>query len=135
MKISEHLEKAAAFERALARLDALADGELYAVFLMRAGTNRLNAALHALGITTDGAATREKPGDLNHTYKPRLDTPLPETLKETFVDLAYIENLRPDYVRGPRKFDAPTARKAQTAYEAIRRATDAVLKERAHDAG
>ena len=77
MKIEEHLQKADAFEKSATKLDAATDSALYVVFLLRAGTNRVNAALHALHTTTDGKATAEKLGDLNHTYKPRLNVPVP----------------------------------------------------------
>lgn len=127
MHIDEHLKKAAAFEASLARLDPLKDGELYAVFLMRAGTNRVNAALHALGATTDGAATERMLGDLNHTYKPPMRSPVPAALKAAFEELAFIENLRPDFVRGTKSVDADTARRAQAAYARIRADTVAVL--------
>ncbi len=127
MKISEHLTKAEAFERAIAKLDPSGDGALYAVFLMRAGTNRINAALHALGITTDGAATPAKIGDLNHTYKPDLNTPVPDPLRAAFKHLAFIEDLRPDYVRGLKPVDDGMVAACKTAYTGIRSATDAIL--------
>ncbi len=127
MKISEHLSKAEAFERTIAKLDPTGDGALYVVFLMRAATNRVNAALHALGITTDGAATPARIGDLNHTYKPELNTPVPDPLRRAFGHLAFIENLRPAYVRGPEPVDATLAAACKTAYAAIRSETDAIL--------
>jgi hypothetical protein len=127
VKIAEHVKKAEAFEAALARLDPVEDGEIYVVFLMRAATNRLNAALHALGTTTDGAATEAKLGDLNHTYKPPMKSRVPLKLAASFVELAYIENLRPDFVRGPAGMNRATADRARAAYAAVRRETDAVL--------
>jgi hypothetical protein len=102
MKISAHLEKAGAFERSLAKLNPTEDTELFVVFLMRACTNRLNAALHALDFTTDSLAGGGRIGDLNHTYKPKLDTPPPDELRSAFERLSYIEELRADFVRGPR---------------------------------
>jgi hypothetical protein len=127
MKISEHLTKTEAFECAIAKLDPTTDGALYAVFLMRAGTNRVNAALHALGITTDGAATPAKLGDLNHTYKPRLDVPVPEPLRAAFKQLAFIEDLRANYVRGPEPIDGAILTACEAAYAGIRAATDTIL--------
>ncbi len=127
MKIAEHVKKAQAFERALSRLDPVEDGEIYAVFLMRAATNRLNAALHALGTTTDGRATEARLGDLNHTYKPPMKAPVPPQLAASWIELAFIENLRPDFVRGPAAMDRATADRARAAYAAVRRETDAVL--------
>ncbi|MEK6591849.1 MAG: hypothetical protein AABZ67_02080 [Pseudomonadota bacterium] len=102
MKISAHLEKAEAFERSLAKLNPIEDTELFVVFLMRACTNRLNAALHALDFTTEAPAGNGRIGDLNHTYKPKLDTAPPEELRPVFERLGYIEELRADFVRGPR---------------------------------
>lgn len=130
MKINEHLEKAAAFERALAKLDPREDGELYVVFSMRAGTNRVNAALHALGITaeTTGPACGIV-GDLNHTYKPRLDAPLPQNMQQVFKRLAFIEDLRAEYVRGPKPLGGETAGACHAAYAEIRRETQRILGE------
>lgn len=130
MKIAEHLKKAEAFEAALSRLDPVEDGEIYAVFLMRAATNRLNAALHALGTTSDGAATAAKLGDLNHTYKPPMKSPVPAQLAESFRELAFIENLRPDFVRGSASMDRATAERAKAAHARVRRDTDVILGER-----
>lgn len=102
MKINVHMEKAGAFERSLAKLDPIADTELFVVFLMRACTNRLNAALHVLDITSEAPAGSGRIGDLNHTYKPKLDTAPPEELRSVFERLSYIEELRTEFVRGPR---------------------------------
>jgi hypothetical protein len=128
MKIPEHLTKAEAFERALAKLDPVEDGELYIVLLMRAGTNRVNAALHALGITVDTAAPPPNTvGDLNHTYKPRLAVDLPEQIRLIFKRLSFIEDLRSDYVRGARVVDHDLAAACDTAYAYIRSETQRIL--------
>lgn len=120
MKISHHLEKAAAFEQGIARLDPMEDTELFIVFLMRAGTNRVNAALHALGLTTgEGVQAGVKIGDLNHTYKPKLDVVLPPDMRQAFRRLAFIEDLRPEYVRGARCLDCATAEACRVAYAEI----------------
>ena len=129
MKIAEHLRKAEAFEAALSRLDPVEDGEIYAVFLMRASTNRLNAALHALGTTTDGPATDTRLGDLNHTYKPPMKAPIPGPLAESFRELAFIENLRPDFVRGSASMDRATAERAKAAHARVKLDTDSILGE------
>jgi hypothetical protein len=130
MRIRDHLSKAGAFERSIAKLDPIEDGALYVVFLMRAATNRVNAALHALGITSDGPATPAKPGDLNHSYKPKLITPVPDELRAAFKHLAFIEGLRPDYVRGPKPVDDATRAACKTAYAGIRRDTDTILAQK-----
>jgi hypothetical protein len=127
MRIEEHLKKAVAFERAAAKLSPTADSALYVVFLLRAGTNRVNAALHALGTTTDGAATPQKPGDLNHTYKPKLNVAVPAELRAAFAHLALIENMRTDYVRGSTSLDAGAARACDDAYRGICEGTSPLL--------
>ena len=127
MRISEHLSKVEAFERAAAKLDPTEDNALYVVFLLRAATNRVNGALHALGTTTDGAATSGKIGDLNHTYKPKLNVPVPEELRASFRYLDLIEHLRPDYVRGQKPVDATIVGACKAAYAAICRDTDSIL--------
>lgn len=128
MKISAHLEKAEAFERSLARLNPIEDTELFVVFLMRACTNRLNAALHALDFTTDSLASGGRIGDLNHTYKPRLDTLPPGELRSAFGHLSYIEELRTDFVRGPRLLTETEVAKCRAAHVEITTRTDRILE-------
>lgn len=127
MKISEHLTKANAFERSAAKLDPAQDTALYVVMLLRAATNRVNAALHVLGTTTEGAATPVKLGDLNHTYKPKLNVPVPDELRAAFKNLALIEDLRTDYVRGNKSADAALLNAWRAAYAGIRHDTDPIL--------
>jgi len=133
MEALEHLSRAASFEASLAKLDPLKDGALYVVFLMRAGTNRVNAALHVMGIT-DVQASAGRVGDLNHTYKPLLEVELPEEVKRMFQPLSFIENLRPTYVRGLAPLTPALAKQCREAYEEIVARTDPFLdrvKERA----
>ena len=99
MEPREHLRRATSFDASLAKLDPLEDGALYVVFLMRAGTNRVNAALHLIGIT-DVTASANRIGDLNHTYKPRLEGKLPPEVERMFQPLRFIANLRPESMRG-----------------------------------
>jgi hypothetical protein len=128
MKTSEHLTKADAFERSAAKLDPTQDTALYVVMLLRAATNRVNAALHVLGTTTtEGAATSVKLGDLNHTYKPKLNVPVPIELRAAFENLALIEDLRTDYVRGNKSADTALLNAWRAAYAGIRRDTDPML--------
>ncbi len=128
MKISEHLSKTAAFERAAAKLDPATDTALYVVMLLRAGTNRVNAALHALTATTEGAATAEKLGDLNHTYKPKLNVQVPAELQTVFTHLAFIEDLRTHYVRGNKRADPVMIAACETAYAGICNGTEPILE-------
>jgi len=114
----EHLRRAASFEASIAKLDPLQDGALYVVFLMRAGTNRVNATLHVMGIT-GLQASENRVGDLNHTYKPRLEIELPEEVKRMFQPLSFIENLRPKHVRGREPLTPALATQCREAYEEI----------------
>jgi len=118
MEPQEHLKRAASFEASLAKLDPLKDGALYVVFLMRAGTNRVNAALHVMGIT-DVTASAHRVGDLNHSYKPRLEGELPAEVQRMFQPLSYIENLRPEYVRGGQALTPDVVKQCRKAHEEI----------------
>lgn len=129
MQISEHLARAESFERSIARLDPVDDGELYVVFRMRASTNRVNAALHALGVT-DTAASASRVGDLNHSYKPRLEGDLPAEVQQMFLPLKYLEDLRPDYVRGPLSLTPEIVEACERAAAEIMALTDAILERR-----
>ena len=131
MKIEEHLSKADAFERSAAKLAPQTDSALYVVYLLRAGTNRVNAALHALEATTEGKPTVEKLGDLNHTYKPKLNVPVPAELHAAFRHLALIEEMRTDYVRGDKFLDAASLDACNAAYRGIRDDTATLLRRRA----
>ena len=126
MQIQEHLRRAASFEQSARKLDPIADTELYVVFLMRAATSRVNAALHALGIT-DVQAAADRIGDLNHTYKPPLKAAPPPEVKAMFEPLAFIENLRPEYVRGPSKLTAELAQSCRRAHEVVVARSSAII--------
>ncbi len=126
MKVSLHLETAEAFERSLEKLNPTEDTELFVIFLMRACTNRLNAALHALDFTTDAPVSSGRIGDLNHTYKPKLDTPPPSELQSAFECLSYIEELRDDFVRGPKLLAAAEVAECRAAHTEIKRQTSLI---------
>jgi hypothetical protein len=129
MLISDHLERVKAFEQSLARLDPIEDTELYVVFLMRAATNRVNAALHALDLTEEGPVARgTRIGDMNHTYKPVMDFELPAELHAAFSALKSIEDLRPEYVRGPHRLTPALSIACREAYAGVVAATDAILR-------
>ena len=129
MLVSEHLARAASFEASAAKLDPIEDTELYVVFLMRAGTARVNAALHALGVT-DPVATGGRIGDLNHSYKPVLEGELPAEVPPMFASLKFIEDLRPEYVRGPLLLTPELAAACARAYDDIVARTTAVIERR-----
>ncbi len=126
MQIQEHLRRAASFEASARKLDPVADTELYVVYLMRAGTNRVNAALHALGIT-DAQSSAARIGDLNHTYKPPLPAEPPAEVKAMFEPLSFIENLRPEYVRGPSKLTAELVKSCRRAHEEVVARSTAII--------
>lgn len=131
MLIDEHLARALSFEKSAAKLDPVEDAELWIVFLMRAGTGRVNAALHALGITENGpVAAGARIGDMNHSYKPSLDVELPEEVRVLFRHLKFIEDLRPEYVRGPNVLTPELAGACRSAYEEIVAGTTAILQRR-----
>ncbi len=128
MKISTHLEKAEAFERSLAKLNPIDVTELFVVLLMRACTNRLNAALHALDFTTEELANNGRIGDLNHTYKPKLDTLPPDELRSAFRRLSYIEDLRADFVRGPKLLTEIEVDECRAAHVEITTQTERIFR-------
>ena len=127
MEIQDHLRRAASFEASARKLDPVADTELYVVYLMRAGTSRVNAALHALGIT-DVQSSAARIGDLNHTYKPPLPAEPPAEVRAMFEPLAFIENLRPQYVRGPAKLTPALAQQCRRAHEDVVARSTAILE-------
>lgn len=94
---------------------------------MRAGTNRVNAALHVMGIT-DVQASAARVGDLNHTYKPRLEGELPADVGRMFHPLSFIENLRPQHVRGTEPLTPDLVKRCRQAHEEIVARTAPILE-------
>jgi hypothetical protein len=129
MRIHEHLERAEAFERSVAKLDPIRDTELFVVFLMRAATSRMNAALHALGVTEEGpVAAGVRVADLNHSYKPPLDVEVSADVRKLLGLLKTIEDLRPQYVRGPDLLTPELAAACKRAHEEIVSGTSRLLE-------
>ncbi len=126
MQVEEHLKRAASFEASARKLNPIEDTELYVVYLMRAGTNRVNAALHALRIT-DVQASAARIGDLNHSYKPPLPTEPAAEVMAMFKSLSFIENLRPQYVRGPSKLSAELVQSCRRAHEEVVARSTAII--------
>ena len=52
---------------------------------------------------------------------------MPDPLRAAFKHLAFIEDLRPDYVRGLKPADDAMVAACKTAYTTIRSATDPIL--------
>jgi hypothetical protein len=128
MEPNEHLRRAASFEQSIDKLDPIEDTELYVVFMMRAGTNRINAALHAMGVT-DTQSSENRIGDLNHTYKPKLTVALPVSVEQMFAPLKYIEDLRPLYVRGPGLLTTDLVKECRYAYNDIVVRTSQIIEQ------
>lgn len=121
MLVSSHLEKFERVDAALARLDPVADHELWIWGAMTACTNLLNAALHCCGssVETDsfhsqvsGVYVRpdrvsggltdamHAPGDVMHFGQPLLAHAPPAAVLEACAALQVLEGLRDPYVRG-----------------------------------
>lgn len=131
MLIREHLERAIAFEKSLAKLDPIRDSELYVIFLMRAATNRMNAALHALDVTEEGpVAAGARIGDLNHSDKPPLRAELSADVQKLLAALKSIEDLRPQYVRGPDLLTPELAAACKRAHEEVASGTEKIITRR-----
>ena len=132
MLIREHLDRAVGFEKSLAKLDPVEDTELYVVFLMRAATNRMNAALHALDVTEEGpvVAAGARVGDLNHSYKPSLWVELSPDVVKLLSALKSIEDLRPQYVRGPDLLTSELVAACKRAHEEIVSGTEEMIGHR-----
>ena len=118
MKVASHLEKIARLELLRARLDPLADFELWFWAGMTAGTHAVNAALHHAGITDDGDAYPSQPGvylvgqpdgslkpcfrrlgDVLHVGRPPIDAPVPEDIATMMHQMEFVERYRDPCVR------------------------------------
>ena len=120
MKIESHFEKIQRYNALRNRLDAFADFEIWFWTTMNAGTQAVNAALHAGGITEDGPCwypqqpgvymveDKEsgtfKPafrplGDVLHVGRPKIEKPLPEGVKRVAELMDVIEKWRDPCVR------------------------------------
>jgi hypothetical protein len=97
MRVDEHFKVAREFDAALAKLDPETDRLAVIESLMMAGTNYMNAVLHANKIT-------DETFDLTHSYKPKPegwdDTKVPIPLQELMSALHVIERTRHRYARG-----------------------------------
>jgi hypothetical protein len=121
MKVAAHLDKFQRLDAMLARLDPVADRELWIWTAMNAGVHLLNAALHRHGVTreTDSFHSQvegvyvvphrgtgvvrdamHEPGDVMHVGQPALPGPLPAAITRACAALREIEDLREPHVRG-----------------------------------
>ena len=87
MKIEEHFKVAREFDSVLSKLDPEVDGLAVIEMLMMAGTNYMNAVLHANEIIPETF-------DLTHSYKPKPenwdDVVLPVPTQELLTNMAFM---------------------------------------------
>ncbi len=120
MLVSEHLEKVVRLEEMRARLDPAEDYELWYFSGLTLCVNAMNAALHALGITTAERCfvhnvpvyirETETPGmyvpvirpfgDIEHIEGPETEALVPAELDEAKRALIWMEEIRDPSVRG-----------------------------------
>ena len=114
MRIVDHVTKARRIEKTMNRkLDRDADYEIFVEACMLAGTHWLNALLHKLAITAEGA-------DLLHSDKPPLPGPVATELKPYFAAMKLIEDLRPGYLRGTKAWSADDGRRCLECYQRVK---------------
>lgn len=95
------------------KLDRDADYEIFVEACMLAGTHWLNALLHKLSITQEGA-------DLLHSDKPPLPVTPGAELQPYFAAMKLIEDLRPDYLRGTKSWNADDGRRCMECYQRVK---------------
>lgn len=137
MKVSTHLEKVERLDALRRRLDPFGDFELWFWITMIAGTNAVNAALHAAGVTDDSerfptqpgvylVPDKEKPGewrptlaslgDVLHVGRPRIEAPLPPMLVAMCAAMEVIEANRDPCVRAERRITEEIVDACDDAY-------------------
>ena len=104
------------------KLDPNGDYETSVEACMLAGTHLLNATLHKRSIT------KEK-SDLLHSDKPALDVPVPAELQQVFSAMKFIEDLRPDYLRGTKRWSAEDGKRCMESYRSVKAFAEKVLAE------
>jgi hypothetical protein len=131
-----HLEKIAKLEALRARLDPMADFELWFWAGMTAGTHAVNAALHDANVTLDDDAFPTQPGvylvaqangalrpefrplgDVLHVGRPKVEGPVPADVAAMMHEMELIERYRD-----------PCLREGMAPTEAIANECDAALK-------
>lgn len=140
MHIQAHLDKLTRLEAARARLQPVEDFELWFWATMLAGTNALNAALHAAGITPAEASYPSQPGvyhvaqpdgsfapvlkaagDVLHAGRPALAQPLPDDVHAMVQAMERIEAYRDPCTRGDMDITLAVVAECQAAYGQCRR--------------
>jgi hypothetical protein len=136
MKVDAHFEKIARLEGLRDRLDPVHDFEIWFWATMNAGTNAVNAALHATGITDDGPWYPQQPevymvagdspgsfvhafrplGDVLHVGRPKIEKPLPESVQRIAQLMDVIEEWRDPCVRDGHPVTEEIIQRVDAAY-------------------
>ena len=139
MKVASHFEKIERFDVLRNRLDQFNDFEIWFWTTMNAGTNAVNAALHATGITEDGPWYPQQPGvymvegddpgsfvaafkpmgDVLHVGRPKIEKPIPEKVQRIAGLMDVIEEWRDPCVRDGEPVTQEIIDKVDTAYHEV----------------
>lgn len=141
MNIASHFRKVERFERIRAKLDPVADCELWYWAMLNGSVHAVNAALHALGATVEeecyahnvpvyverDSRGRWEPvvrpfGDLEHVDNPELEAMLPPALKKAGLAVRRIERVREPILRG-------TLKPSKVVLDTVRQAYDEAIAE------
>lgn len=150
MKTASHLEKFARLDGLRARLDPLADFELWYWTTLTACTNALNASMHLCGLTTpdpvfstipgvhmvpqaDGSYARalRGPGDVTHLNWPPVPGDKPADLVSMEHAIEEIETFRDPCLRGNERPTPALVERVEAAFTTVRAMLAARRKESA----
>ena len=155
MFVHGHLEKIERVERQRAKLDPVADYEVWYFASLMNGMHAMNAALHALGVTTPEDCfahnvpvyVRAGPepgtweavirpfGDLEHVDGADIIAIIPDALAPARAALLEMEAVRDAGLRGDMEITADLADKVATAYGACLANARAVIAKAGGAAG
>ncbi|GAB3627598.1 hypothetical protein PTE30175_02291 [Pandoraea terrae] len=147
MKVISHLDKVHRMAALRARLDPLADFELWFWTTLTASTNVYNVALHLMGITRDdpvfstipgvhvvqqpdGSYARELRGlgDVSHVGWPKIEGDVPEAIRQIEHWVQTIEHHRDPCIRGDRIPTQATVDECEQAFAQVMRRFEWALK-------
>jgi hypothetical protein len=148
MRTAAHLEKVRRMDAVRQRLDPVEDFELWFWMSMSGGTHAINAALHQIGVTSDGdyfctqsSDVYLEPGDAPGTWKPairfgcdilhvgmpKIEAPLPPKLEQACDAMKVLEDIRDPCIRGERAITPKLVSTIDDAYRNCLRLTEQVL--------